>query len=104
MPDVTQILGAIEDGNAKAADELLPIVYNELRKLAAKKMANEKPGQTLSATSLVHEVYIRLVEAERAQHWASRCRSSTRNQRPGGETGNRSASLIAILRTSSRIV
>ena len=72
MNDVTQILSRIEDGDGKAADELLPLVYEELRKLAAQKMANEKPGQTLSAKGLVHEAYIRLVDVEKAQHWNSR--------------------------------
>ena len=72
MNDVTQILSRIEDGDGKAAEELLPLVYQELRELAAEKMAQEKPGQTLSATALVHEAYIRLVDVEKAQHWNSR--------------------------------
>ena len=72
MNDVTQILSRIEDGDGRAAEELLPLVYEELRKLAAQKIAKEKPGQTLSATALVHEAYIRLVEVETAQHWHSR--------------------------------
>lgn len=72
MADVTRILKSIEDGDQKAAEDLLPLVYDELRKLAAAKMAQEKPGQTLSATSLVHEAYIRLVDVEQAQHWNSR--------------------------------
>ena len=72
MSDVTQILGQIEDGDGQAAEKLLPLVYDELRKLAAEKMAHEKPGQTLQATALVHEAYIRLVDTERAQHWNSR--------------------------------
>ena len=59
MSDVTQILSQIESGDAKAAEELLPLVYNELRRLAAAKLANERPGQTLQATALVHEAYIR---------------------------------------------
>ena len=63
MSDVTRILNAIEQGDAKAADELLPLVYEELRLLAAQKMAQEKPGQTLQATALVHEAYLRLVGA-----------------------------------------
>ena len=71
MSDVTRILNAIEHGDAKAADELLPIVYEELRRLAAQKMSQEKPGQTLQATALVHEAYIRLVGAE-AQSWKGR--------------------------------
>ena len=72
MSDVTQILGQIEDGDGQAAEKLLPLVYDELRKLAAAKMAQEKPGQTLQATALVHEAYIRLVDTDRAQHWDSR--------------------------------
>jgi RNA polymerase sigma factor (TIGR02999 family) len=72
MSDVTQVLSQIEDGDGQAAEELLPLVYAELRKLAAEKMAHEKPGQTLQATALVHEAYIRLVDTEKAQHWNSR--------------------------------
>ena len=72
MSDVTQILSQIESGDPKAAEQLLPLVYDELRKLAAAKMAQEKPGQTLQATALVHEAYIRLVDVEKAQHWNSR--------------------------------
>jgi len=71
MSDVTRILVAIEQGDAKAADELLPLVYEELRRLAAKKMSQEPPGQTLQATALVHEAYIRLVGAEN-QKWTGR--------------------------------
>jgi RNA polymerase sigma factor (TIGR02999 family) len=71
MSDVTRILNAIERGEAKAADELLPLVYEELRALAAQKMAQERPGQTLQATALVHEAYIRLVGSE-AQNWSGR--------------------------------
>ncbi len=72
MPDVTQILNAIEGGDPNAAEELLPLIYDELRKLAAQKMAQENPGQTLQATALVHEAYIRLVDVENAQNWESR--------------------------------
>src|SRR5262249_38085133 len=72
MSDVTRVLSAIEQGDPHAAEQLLPLVYDELRKLAAQKMAQEKPGQTLQATSLVHEAYIRLVDVEKAQHWNSR--------------------------------
>ena len=72
MSDVTRILSAIEQGDPSAAEQLLPLVYNELRKLAAQKMAQEKPGQTLQATALVHEAYVRLVDVEKAQHWNSR--------------------------------
>ena len=72
MEDVTQILSAIERGDSQAAEQLLPLVYRELRKLAAERMAREKPGQTLEATALVHEAYLRLVDVERPQHWNSR--------------------------------
>jgi RNA polymerase sigma factor (TIGR02999 family) len=72
MPDVTQILNAISQGETAAADELLPVVYEELRRLAARQLANETPGQTLQATALVHEAYLRLVDREQAQHWDSR--------------------------------
>ena len=72
MRDVTLILEQIEAGDPTAAAELLPLVYDELRKLAAVRLANEKPGQTLSATSLVHDAYIRLVDVEKAQHWNCR--------------------------------
>lgn len=72
MPDVTQILSRIESGDPRAAEQLLPSVYDELRKLAAAKLAHEKPGQTLQATALVHEAYLRLVDVEKAQHWDSR--------------------------------
>jgi len=71
MSDVTRILVAIEQGDAKAADELLPLVYEELRRLAAQKMSQELPGQTLQATALVHEAYIRLLGAEN-QKWSGR--------------------------------
>jgi RNA polymerase sigma factor (TIGR02999 family) len=71
MTDVTRILNAIEGGDAKAADKLLPLVYEELRLLATQKMAQEKPGQTLQATALVHEAYLRLVGAE-DQSWENR--------------------------------
>ncbi len=72
MTDVTRILSAIEQGDPQAAEQLLPLVYDELRRLAAQKMAQEKPGQTLQATALVHEAYLRLVDVEKAQHWNSR--------------------------------
>jgi len=71
MSDVTRILDAIEQGDAKAADELLPLVYEELRRLASRKMSQEQPGQTLQATALVHEAYIRLIGAE-DQKWSGR--------------------------------
>jgi RNA polymerase sigma factor (TIGR02999 family) len=72
MSDVTHILCVIEQGDPHAAGQLLPLVYDELRKLAAQKLAQEKPGQTLQATALVHEAYLRLVDVEQAQHWNSR--------------------------------
>src|SRR5262245_23707293 len=72
MSEVTRILSAIEQGDPHAAEQLLPLVYDELRKLAAQRLAQEAPGQTLQATALVHDAYLRLVDAERAQHWNSR--------------------------------
>ncbi|MEX2119828.1 MAG: ECF-type sigma factor [Pirellulales bacterium] len=72
MSDVTRILSQIEAGDPSASDQLLPLVYDELRKLAAARLAREKPGQTLQATALVHDAYIRLVDVEKAQHWDSR--------------------------------
>jgi RNA polymerase sigma factor (TIGR02999 family) len=102
MSEVTRVLTAIERGDPHAAEQLLPLVYQELRQLAAQKLAQEKPGQTLQATALVHEAYIRLVDVEKAQHWNSRAhfyaaaaeamrrilveraRSSQRHKRGGG--------------------
>jgi RNA polymerase sigma factor (TIGR02999 family) len=72
MNEVTRILSSIEQGDPSAAEQLLPLVYDELRQLAAQKLAHEKPGQTLQATALVHEAYLRLVDADKAQHWNSR--------------------------------
>ncbi len=72
MSDVTRILGQIEAGDPKAAEELLPLVYEELRKLAAARMAQEKPDQTLQATALVHEAYVRLVDGDNMRRWDSR--------------------------------
>ena len=72
MSDVTQILSAIEQGDPQAPEQLLPFVYDELRKLAAQRMAQERPGQTLQATALVHEAWLRLVDVKQAQHWNSR--------------------------------
>jgi RNA polymerase sigma factor (TIGR02999 family) len=72
MSEVTRVLSAIDQGDPRAAEQLLPLVYQELRQLAAQKLAQEKPGQTLQATALVHEAYLRLVDVERAQHWNSR--------------------------------
>jgi RNA polymerase sigma factor (TIGR02999 family) len=72
MADVTQLLSAIEAGDGRAAAELLPLVYDELRKLAAARMAEERPGQTLDATALVHEAYVRLVGGEQPRDWNGR--------------------------------
>ena len=72
MNEVTRILSAIEQGDSHAADQLLPLVYDELRKLAARKLAHEKPGQTLDATALVHEAYLRLVGAIPGKTWTGR--------------------------------
>jgi RNA polymerase sigma factor (TIGR02999 family) len=72
MTDLTRLLSAIEQGDPHAADQLLPLVYDELRQLAAQRLAQEKPGQTLEATALVHEAYLRLVGVDRVQHWDSR--------------------------------
>jgi RNA polymerase sigma factor (TIGR02999 family) len=72
MTDVTRILSAIEQGDPQASEQLLPLVYEELRRLGAQKLAQEVPGQTLQATALVHEAYLRLVGAEQSQHWDSR--------------------------------
>ena len=71
MSEVTRILGSIAQGDTKAAGELLPLVYNELRRLAAQKLAHENPGQTLQATALVHEAWLRLVDSPN-EHWNSR--------------------------------
>jgi RNA polymerase sigma factor (TIGR02999 family) len=72
MNEVTRVLSAISEGDPHAAQELLPLVYEELRKLAAARLAQEKPGQTLQATALVHEAYLRLLGGTQAQHWNSR--------------------------------
>src|SRR5262249_14018898 len=72
MTDVTRILSAIDQGDARAAEQLLPLVYEELRKLAAQRLAHEKHGQTLQATALVHEAYLRLVHGEGTRRWNSR--------------------------------
>ena len=72
MNELTRILSAIEQGDPHASEQLLPLVYEELRKLAAHKMAQEAPGQTLQATALVHEAYLRLVDVDKVQHWHSR--------------------------------
>jgi RNA polymerase sigma factor (TIGR02999 family) len=72
MTEVTQILAVIEQGNPQAAEQLLPLVYKELRRLAAQKLSLEAPGQTLEPTALVHEAYLRLVDVDKARHWDSR--------------------------------
>jgi RNA polymerase sigma factor (TIGR02999 family) len=72
MPDVTQILSQIEAGDPSATEQLLPLLYDELRQLAAQRLAHEKPGQTLQATALVHEAYLRLFDGTKVQHWNSR--------------------------------
>lgn len=72
MSDVTHILSQVEAGDSEAAEQLLPLVYDELRKLAAARMSHENPGLTLQATALVHDAYIRLVDVKQAQHWDSR--------------------------------
>jgi RNA polymerase sigma factor (TIGR02999 family) len=72
MSDVTRILAAIEGGDTRASEQLLPLVYEELRKLARQNLSREKPGQTLQATALVHEAYVRLVDTEQQQEWNSR--------------------------------
>ena len=72
MSDVTRILSAIEQGDAHAAEQLMPLVYQELRALAARRLAQEQPGHTLQATALVHEAYLRLVDGGKAAHWNSR--------------------------------
>jgi RNA polymerase sigma factor (TIGR02999 family) len=72
MSEITRVLSAINQGDPRAAAQLMPLVYDELRKLAAQKLAQEKPGQTLEATALVHEAYLRLVDTDKAQQWNSR--------------------------------
>src|SRR5262245_10624478 len=72
MSEATRILSAIEQGDPHAAEQLLPLVYDELRRLAAQRLAQENPGQTLQPTALVHEAYLRLVDVEQARHWDSR--------------------------------
>src|SRR5271166_1911474 len=72
MSEVTRILSAIEQGDPNAAELLLPLVYDELRQLAAQRLAQEAPGQTLQATALVHDAYLRLVDVDKVQHWNSR--------------------------------
>ena len=94
MNDVTRILSDVEQGDPHAAEQLLPLVYDELRKLAAQKLAQEAPGQTLQATALVHEVYLRLVDTEKAQHWDSRGTSSPPPPRPCAASWSRTPAAI----------
>jgi hypothetical protein len=72
MSDLTRILSQIESGDSSAPEKLLPLVYDELRKLAAAKLVHERPGQTLQATALVHDAYVRLVDSDKVQQWGSR--------------------------------
>ena len=91
MGDVTRILAGIEQGDPAAAEQLLPLVYEELRNLAAQKLAHEKPGQTLQATALVHEAYLRLVDVQQAQAleqpWPFLCRSGGGDAADSRRTG-----------------
>ena len=97
MSDVTRILSQIEQGDPPAAEQLLPLVYDELRKLAAAKLAQEKPGQTLQATALVHEAYLRLVGPANADGFKKRAAISLppRRRRCGGFWSNRHAEKAA---------
>src|SRR4051812_8417718 len=88
MSDVTRILSRIEQGDPAAAQQLLPLVYDELRKLAAVKLAQEKPGQTLQATALVHEAYLRLVDVPQVQHWNTVRRHSCASYAYNTQTGH----------------
>src|ERR1700748_1000786 len=88
MSEVPRFLSADEQGAPHAAEQLLPLVYQELRKLAAQKMAQEAPGQTLQATGLVHEAYLRLMNVETAQHWNSRGHFSPPRPRPCAESSS----------------
>ena len=92
MADVTQILSSIEAGDPNAAEELLPLVYDELRKLAGARLAAEAPGQTLQPTALVHEAYLRLVGEAEEQHWDSRGTSSRPPPRPCDASWSKSVS------------
>ena len=84
MHEVTCILCAIEKGDPRAAEQLLPLIYDELRRLAAEKMAQERPGQTLQATALVHEAYLRLVDVKEARTWDTEGTSLPPRPRPCG--------------------
>jgi DNA-directed RNA polymerase specialized sigma24 family protein len=102
MPDVTQILSAIDAGDPHAAEQLLPLVYDELRKLAAAKLAHEKPGQTLDATGLVHEAYVRLMASERR----GSSPPEDRRDKPGGspDFANRRHFFVAAAEAMRRIL
>ena len=90
MSDVTRVLSAIEQGDPRAAEQLLPLVYQELRQLAAQKLAGEKPGQTLQATALVHEAYVRLVDVEkRSSLGTAAATSSPRRPKPCAASSSR---------------
>src|SRR5437588_12821403 len=84
MSEVTRILSAVDQGDPQAAERLLPLVYDELRKLASDRIAHEKPGQTLQATALLHEAYLRLVDKDKVQRWNSRGHFSRRPPRRCG--------------------
>ena len=86
MSDVTRILLQIEHGDSSSSEQLLPLVYEELRKLASARLANEQPEHTLQATALVHEAYVRLVDVDRAQHWNSRGHSLVLQPKRCGES------------------
>lgn len=98
MTDVTQILCQIESGDPNAAEQLLPMVYEELRKLAAAKLAHEKPGQTLQATALVHDAYLRLVDGANAKRWDSRSECVGHGEVIGGGNPLRSLSEVTARR------
>ena len=87
--DVTRILTAIEQGEPRAAEDLLPLVYDELRKLASHRIAREQPDHTLQPTALVHEAYLRLVDVEKARHWESRHRLPANAETPRGHSRRR---------------
>jgi hypothetical protein len=89
MSDVTQILAAIDRGDPHAAAELLPLVYDELRRLAALRLAHEHPGQTLQPTALVHEAYLRLVGSSEPPHWTAGATSSPPPRRPCAASSSR---------------
>ena len=101
MNEVTRILAAIEQGEPGAADRLLPLVYDELRKLAATRLAREKPGQTLQATALVHEAYLRLVGGDDQRRGTAAATSSARRPRPCGGSSSRTPGASASSATAA---